>query len=214
MEPSNQFSNHLSLLIRQYHSHLFPKRRQPHRYPLGHAFGPLLVRIGIGRADKMLPNYAQQARNRALAEVASEITVSVANELVSTAVEKSGMLTQEVEEEIRSPTQAELESVDTVATWDGNQYYWIYCCLNKLDYANRQAEKVANAAGLALDLYQTATGNSESEQLTSLLSLYLQALLPTQNYLTQPLTVSLDDGSEIQLQNRIYAELQAGGDTC
>lgn len=172
------------------------------------------MRIGIGRADKMLPNYAQQARNRALAEVASEITVSVANELVSTAVEKSGMLTQEVEEEIRSPTQAELESVDTVATWDGNQYYWIYCCLNKLDYANRQAEKVANAAGLALDLYQTATGNAESEQLTSLLSLYLQALLPTQNYLTQPLTVSLDDGSEIQLQNRIYAELQAGGDTC
>ena len=162
----------------------------------------------------MLPNYAQQARNRALAEVASEITVSVANELVSTAVEKSGMLTQEVEEEIRSPTQVELESVDTVATWDGNQYYWIYCCLNKLDYANRQAEKVANAAGLALDLYQAATGNAESEQLTSLLSLYLQALLPTQNYLTQPLTVSLDDGSEIQLQNRIYAELQAGGDTC
>ena len=96
-----------------------------------------------------------------------------------------------------------------MATWDGNQYYWIYCCLNKLDYANRQAEKVANAAGLALDLYQTATGNAESEQLTSLLSLYLQALLPTQNYLTQPLTVSLDDGSEIQLQNRIYAELQA-----
>ena len=68
------------------------------------------MHIGIGRADKMLPNYAQQARNRALAEVASEITVSVASELVSTAVEKSGMLTQEVEEEIRSTTQVELEA--------------------------------------------------------------------------------------------------------
>ena len=165
--------------------------------------------IGIGRADRTLPNYAQQAKNRALAEVASEIAVSVASELVSTAVEKSGMLTQEVEEEIRSTTQVELEGVDTMGTWDDNQYYWIYCRLNKLDYANRQAEKVVNAAGLALDLYQTATGNTESEQLTSLLSLYLQALLPIQNYLTQPLTVSLNDGSEIQLQNRIYTELQA-----
>jgi len=76
-----------------------------------------LYYIGIGQANIDDNNYTQRAKNRALAQVAEEISVTISSEMINTAVEISGMLESDFQEDIRTSTQKELEGVETVGFW-------------------------------------------------------------------------------------------------
>ncbi len=76
-----------------------------------------LYYIGIGQANIDDNNYTQRAKNRALAQIAEEISVTISSERINTAVEISGMLESDFQEDIRTSTQKELEGVETVGFW-------------------------------------------------------------------------------------------------
>lgn len=167
-----------------------------------------LYYMGIGQADINDSNYAQLAKNRALAQVAEEISVTISSEIINTAVEISGMLESDFQEDIRTSTQKELEGVETVGFWQDHQFYWVYCRLNKTKYNQRKAQKIDQAIQTSFSLYQKATRQLNAGELANALPLYLQALLPIQNYLAQSLTVKQGQNSTIQLQNQVYLQIR------
>ena len=167
-----------------------------------------LYYMGIGQANINDSNYAQLAKNRALAQVAEEISVTISSEMINTAVEISGMLESDFQEDIRTSTQKELEGVETVGFWQDHQFYWVYCRLNKAKYNERQTQKIDQAIQISFDLYQKATSQLNAGELANALPLYLQALLPIQNYLAQSLTVKQNQNSTIQLQDQIYLRIR------
>ena len=70
--------------------------------------------IGISYAPKVKGSneHIEIAKNGALKNLASEITVNITGEVISNVVEKSGMLEEELKSLIRSTTEAELEDYE------------------------------------------------------------------------------------------------------
>jgi len=76
--------------------------------------------IGIGVAEKDIETseYIQKAKDRALREIASEITVTISSATLNQILEKAGVVKEEFESQIKSSTQAQLEGYELVDTWE------------------------------------------------------------------------------------------------
>ena len=114
--------------------------------------------IGIGHASKIKGSndHIEKATSEALKNLASEITVNISGEVVSSMIEKSGMLEEELKSKIRSTTEAELEGYELVEQWQNKKEYWIYYRLSRVKYQLARAEKIEKAISLALDQFTKA----------------------------------------------------------
>ena len=87
---------------------------------------------GIGVVSKYnSENYIQTAKNNALNDIASEISINISSELVDIMIEQSGMSEEQSRSEIQALTKADLEGYELVDTWDNGNEYWVYYKLSK-----------------------------------------------------------------------------------
>ena len=169
--------------------------------------------IGIGMVQKYKSeNYAQSAKNNALNDLASEISINISSELVDIMIEKSGMNAEESRSEIQSQTKADLEEYELVDTWENDYEYWVYYRLSKAKYKANVELKRKNAISLSLDLYRKAkekenNWNTKGSTINAALEYYVNALKPLENYYGDPLKTSYN-GHDIFLQNEIFSSLQ------
>lgn len=166
--------------------------------------------VGIGVAQKSEDNrdYIQQAKNAALSDLSSEITVNISSELVATAVEQSGLSEEEVRQEIKATTQSELEDYELVDTWEDRSEYWVYYRLSKSLYAAKKQARLANAISLASDLYGKGQERRAAADLAGALQYYFQAYSPIQKYVAEPLETTYQ-GRNIYLKNALYTAVQS-----
>ena len=165
------------------------------------------IGIGSARKEKGSNDHIQLAKDDALKNLASEIEITISSEVVSSVIEKSGILEDELRARIVSTTQAELEDYKLVDTWEDKKTYWIYYRLARDTYKLNRMKKIEKATALSLDLYEKAKESRSEGDITKSMTFYLQALKPSESYLTEPLLVEYE-GMEIYLSNQIYAELQ------
>lgn len=165
--------------------------------------------LGIGMAEKGENyDYVAQARNAALSDLSSEITVNISSELVDTAVEQSGLSEEQIRQEIRTTTQSELEGYELVDSWEDQDEYWVYYRLSKSLYAAGKQEKLDNAVSLAGDLYINGEQARSEGDYTSALRYYFQAYQPIRPYFAEPLQTSIN-GESVYLKNALYTAIQA-----
>jgi len=165
--------------------------------------------IGIGVAEKDIETseYIQKAKDRALREIASEITVTISSATLNQILEKAGVVKEEFESQIKSSTQAQLEGYELVDTWEDKNQYWVYYKLLKEKYARLRKEKIDKAIALSLDFYKKAEHNKANGQITEALQFYLQALNPIEPFLSEPLE-TIYNGRNIYLLNTLHSALQ------
>ena len=168
---------------------------------------------GIGVVSKYnSENYIQTAKNNALNDIASEISINISSELVDIMIEQSGMSEEQSRSEIQALTKADLEGYELVDTWDNGNEYWVYYKLSKkIHNANIQLKK-ENAISLSLDLFKKAkqkeeNWNTQGSTINSAIEYYIQALKPLEKYYGTPLEANFE-GNNIFLQNEIYSSLQ------
>jgi len=165
--------------------------------------------IGIGFAQKIKDNsdHIEIAKNNALKNLSSEITVNITGEAISNIVEKAGIVEDEFKTQIRSTTQAELEGYELIDTWQDKNEYWVYYQLSKELYKQLKQEKIDKAISLALDLFSEAKINEEKKNIEKALLYYLQSLNPIEKYIGESLETTFK-GSTIYLNNEIYFSIQ------
>jgi len=168
--------------------------------------------IGIAIASKSTINYVQSAKNNALSDLSSEISVNISSKLVDVMVERSGMNEEESRSEIHASTKADLEEYELMDTWGNSFEYWAYYRLSKSTYRAQQELKRKNAISLSLDLFKKAkekenNWNTKGSTINSAIEYYVQALKPLENYYGVPLE-TLYNGNKIFLQNEIFSSLQ------
>ena len=169
--------------------------------------------IGIGMVKKSTStNYVQSAKNNALNDLASEISINISSELVDVMIEQSGMSEEKSRSEIQALTKAELEEYELIDTWENDYEYWVYYHLSKEIYKANIELKRQNAISLSLDLFKKAkeketNWNTQGSTINSAIEYYIQALKPIENYYGDPLEVSYN-GNKIFLQNEIFSSLQ------
>lgn len=165
--------------------------------------------IGIGHASKVKDSndHIEKATSDALKNLASEITVNISGEVVSSMIEKSGILEEELKSKIRSTTEAELEEYELVEQWQDKKNYWIYFRLSRIKYQLAREEKINKAVSLALDQFSKGKTYEQNKQYDKALLLFLQSLKPIEKYIGETLETNYL-GQSIYLNNEIYLSIQ------
>lgn len=165
--------------------------------------------IGIGMSVKSgnSSDYIQAAKETALSDLASEITINISNEVFHQVVEKAGVVAEEFKSQIQSSTKAELEGYELIDSWENSGQYWVYYRLSKQTYQKNKEQKLRQAASLSRDLFQNSLNATAANDIDKALIMAIKALYPIEKYLTEPLETEID-GRRVYLMNELYGHLQ------
>lgn len=160
--------------------------------------------VGIGSAPKIgSPNdYQQAAKQNALADMASEISVKISSNSVISAFETQQNFYEDYSASIRAEAQKELEGYEMAEAWEDSENYWVYYRLSKETYRKISDEKKAKAASLSLDYYDKALKSAENGDYRTCLLQVVRALETLKPYFAESVTASYQ-GREIFLGNEL-----------
>ena len=99
------------------------------------------IGIGVAKKSKKNKDYIQYAKDSALKNLASEISVNISGEVISKVMEKNGINKEELISNIKTSTQAKLQGYELVGTWEDKNNYWVYYHLSKEKYKAQQKKK-------------------------------------------------------------------------
>jgi len=165
--------------------------------------------VGIGTAQKNRPaaEYTEGAKNVALNDIASQITVSISSDVLRKVLEKNEQLEEEFQSRIRASATADLEGFQLIDTYENDEEYWVYLRLSKAGYAAGRAAKLNAATSQSLDIYASGKKHEQEGKVGQALGLYAQAFGPIEKYLSEPLVVQ-SEGQSVYLVNEVYSSLR------
>ncbi|HEY6950914.1 MAG TPA: LPP20 family lipoprotein [Bacteroidota bacterium] len=163
--------------------------------------------IGVAQKEKGSTDYIQKAKDNALNDLASGITVTVSSEIMRKVVETNASIEDNFKSQIQTSAKAELEGVEWVDTYDGDGQYWVYCRISKEAYEAAKQRRIKNAMKLSLDLYQSGQRFEKENNVARALTYYVQSLSPLEKYLGEPLETEIG-GKKVILVNEIFSSLQ------
>jgi hypothetical protein len=163
--------------------------------------------IGVGLANKARADHQETAKQNALNDLASEISVVVeGNSLLST-LDRSTRFDESYTSTIRTRTSEQLEGFEVVDSWENASEYWIYYRLSRAEHARIKAERKARAIGTATDLLGRARQSLVAGDLRGAFDQDVRALLAMRDYWGENDLVELE-GRQVPLANEIFADLQ------
>ncbi|MBL7026781.1 MAG: LPP20 family lipoprotein [Candidatus Marinimicrobia bacterium] len=165
--------------------------------------------LGIGSASKN--KYGSEAQKSsqdlALADLASQITVKITSDIVTSLIEKGAITEEEYLATARSEAVADLEGHELVDTWQDANYHYAYFRLSKAQYAAIQARKRKSALALSTDFLGKAKAADGLSQFSESFNATIQAYLPLLPYLNEALEVDFN-GGQVILSNEVNTQLQ------
>jgi len=165
--------------------------------------------IGIGKANKKITeDYLQTAKNNALSDLISEISVQVSTNSLLYQVEDLNGLRETYEAKIKLAAKDEIEGFEVVDSWENKEEYWIYYRLSKSEYQRKKQEKLDRAKNLSKDFYEKAKASENEYDINNALIYYVKAFDAIQKHLGEDLSVFTFEG-KISLDNAIYQSIQS-----
>lgn len=160
--------------------------------------------VGIGSARKTVdPNgYMQAAKQSALADLASDISINISSNSVLSAFETQQRFFEDYSSTIKAEAQKELEGYEIVETWEDVSNYWVYYRLSKDLYKKQVDEKKQKATAKSLDFYDKALKSIEQGDVRVGLVLLVKALEPIKPFFAETIMANYN-GSDIFLGNEI-----------
>lgn len=167
-----------------------------------------LYYVGIGSARKTSdPNgYMQAAKQNALADLSSEISINISSNSVLSAFETQQRYIEDYSSTVRADAQKELEGYELVETWEDNANYWAYYRLSKETYRKLAEEKKEKASLNSLDFYDKALGSIANGDVRVGVALLIKAMESIKPYFAETITATYN-GENIFLGNEIIQTL-------
>ncbi len=158
--------------------------------------------IGIGSASKNQYGAEAQksAQDLALSDLASQISVTVTSDILTTLIEKGAITEEEYQATARSQAVADLEGHELVDAFQDQNYFYAYYHLSKAKYADVQARKRQAVINLATDFIVKAKDAYDLNNFSESFSAALQGFIPLIPYLNEALTANIN-GESVILSN-------------
>jgi hypothetical protein len=163
--------------------------------------------IGIGMANTYQDNYIKVAKNNALTDMVSEISVQISSNSVLRQFEDNAGFREQFESITKMSMKDELEGYEIVDSWEGDNQYWVYYRLSIEKYKRLKREKLEKAKELAKDFYEKARGAAQSTDIHNALNYYVKAFEAIRPHLDEDLSIFTLEG-RIELGNAIYQNIQ------
>lgn len=140
--------------------------------------------IGIGIVQKIpgQTNHIAKARENALNEISSNISVSLLSESNLRIVQEAGMHQESFYTIINTQTKADLEGYELVDVWENKNEFRVYYRLSKSYYHELLRKKLEQAIMRAVRLFEEGQNAENSGNIKQALSFYLQATAEIANY--------------------------------
>lgn len=165
--------------------------------------------IGIGKSNKLESNvdYIQVAKNNALADIISEISVNISTNSILNQFEDNSGYKETFESQIRLAAKDYIEGYEIVDSWENKDEYWVYYRLSKADYQRKKKEVLNRAKNLSKDFYEKAQEAEKEYDINNALIYYVKAFDAIKKHIGEDLSVFTFDG-KIYLDNAIYQSIQ------
>ena len=163
--------------------------------------------IGIGKSNKTQTDYIQIAKNNALADIISEISVKISSNSILYQLDDNTGYKEKYEAQIQTVAKDEIDGYEVVDSWESKEEYWIYYRLNKSDYQRKKREKRERAKNLSKDFYEKAQNAEKEYDINNALIYYVKSFDAIKKYLGEDLSIFTFDG-KIYLDNAIYQSIQ------
>jgi hypothetical protein len=164
--------------------------------------------VGIGSAQKTADmNQTQQtAKQNALADMASDISINISSNSLLSTFESNQSFTEDFTKTIKAQAEQDLEGYETVGNFEDANRYWVYFRLSKSDYQRLKEERKAKAITKSLDLYDKGLTAEKTGDIRSSFLNFIKALEPLKPYFADPLLTNYQ-GKDIYLGNEIFKEI-------
>ena len=167
------------------------------------------VGIAVVKKDANQTSYMQLAKNQALQDLCSEISISISANSVLKQFENNISFTEEFESNVRTSLVQNLEGYELAGSWDnkkGNEY-WVYYRLSKNEYELRKRLKLNKAKKVAQTYFEQAKQAEEQLDIFQALNYYAKSIDAIKNHLDEDLSVMTFDG-RMNLGTSIYNAIQ------
>ncbi|RXQ89031.1 hypothetical protein EO244_14480 [Ancylomarina salipaludis] len=165
--------------------------------------------IGISVVNKGVSNYMEVAKNKALQDLASQISIQISSNSVLHQFEDHSGFKEEFESKVQTSLVQELEGYELVASWDnkrGNEY-WEYYRFSKSQFALLQRLKLNKAKKMAQNYFEEAQSYEKERDIIQALTYYIKAIDAVKTHLDEDLSVMTFEGS-LNLGTEIYKRIQ------
>lgn len=165
---------------------------------------------GIGWSQKTLnvQQYQQTAKQNALADMASEISISISSNSVLHAFESNLGFREDFSSTIQARAQEDLEGFEVLDTWEDQDNYWIYYRLSSARHREISEKRKTDATRLSSAHLESAVRSMEEGQVYNTIIQLIQSMEAIKNYFDDPLPAEFM-GREIQLGNEIFNQLSS-----
>jgi hypothetical protein len=167
------------------------------------------IGIAVVKKDNSQTNYMQLAKNQALQDLCSEISISISSNSVLHQFENNTSFKEEFEANIRTSLVQDLEGYEMLGSWDNKKEneYWVYYQLSKNKYELLKRIKLNKAKKLSQTYFEEAKQYEQQLDIHQALSYYAKALDAIKNHLDEDLSILSFDG-KINLGTDIYNSIQ------
>ena len=165
--------------------------------------------IGIGKSNKLefSTDYNQIAKNNALADIISEISVKISSNSILHQFEDNSGYKETYEAKIQMAVKDDIEGYEIIDSWEDKEEYWVYYRLSKADYQRKKRERLDRAKNLSKDFYEKAQEAEKEYDINNALIYYVKAFDAIKIYIGEDLSVFTFDG-KIYLDNAVYQSIQ------
>ncbi|PKN73914.1 MAG: hypothetical protein CVU50_01320 [Candidatus Cloacimonetes bacterium HGW-Cloacimonetes-3] len=158
----------------------------------------------VVRFSKKAPNYVDSARDNALREISTQISVQIDSDIYLKETEANGVPTEELISQIRSSSRNKLNDIELAGSYETDKDYWAYYRLSKSAYRAwriGQRDIAVSSAKNLLAEYDSVTNDAVSG-ITSL----LKAMELIVDFTDLDLAV-MYQGKEVNLYNELFNRL-------
>lgn len=167
--------------------------------------------IGIGMAKKTgnEDSYMQMAKNNALNDLCSEISVTISSNSILHQIDNNNVFKEQFEAKTRTSLRQDLEGYEMVGSWYNKKTheYWVYYRLSKSKYDLQRILKLNKVKKLAQSYLVQARNNEKRLDIHNALAYYAKAIDAIKDHLDEDLSVMTLEGRK-NLGSDIYNSIQ------
>ena len=164
--------------------------------------------IGIGSASKMRSGSRASniAKENALNDLASEISIQVQGNSFLRTTERNDNFQETYNSMIRTSTDERLEGYELVDTYEDSQNYFAYYRLSKAKYAQIKAERKRKAFELARSQFTSGMAAEDNGDFSTALNAYLRSMYTVRDFWGEDYRMTIGTDS-VLLATEIYHHL-------
>lgn len=155
-------------------------------------------------APKKVPNYADIARENALREISTQISVQIDADIALNETEANGIPSSDIISQIRSSSRNKLANVQLAGSYETKNEYWAYYRLSKSEYLAWRMRQRDLAMGQALPLL--AEFDAATDDVASGITALLKALELVVDFADMDLSTKYK-GDSVNLYNELFSRL-------